>query len=63
MGSHEPRKNHLAVLHAAEVLWREGLPFSLVFVGGNSWNSGDFEAQVEQPAGRQPARANRPGAA
>jgi glycosyltransferase involved in cell wall biosynthesis len=47
VGSHEPRKNHLALLHAAEVLWREGLTFSLVFVGGNSWNSAEFEAQVE----------------
>jgi glycosyltransferase involved in cell wall biosynthesis len=46
VGSHEPRKNHLALLHAAEVLWREGLLFSLVFVGGNSWNSGEFDAQV-----------------
>ena len=46
VGSHEPRKNHLALLHAAEVLWRQGLAFSLVFVGGNSWNSGEFEAQV-----------------
>jgi hypothetical protein len=47
VGSHEPRKNHLALLHAAEVLWRQGLAFSLVFVGGNSWNSGEFEAQVK----------------
>lgn len=46
VGSHEPRKNHLAVLHAAEVLWREGLRFSLIFVGGNSWNSGRFIARV-----------------
>lgn len=42
VGSHEPRKNHLAVLHAAELLWREGLAYSLVFVGGNSWNSARF---------------------
>ncbi|NMR20866.1 glycosyltransferase family 1 protein [Cellulomonas fimi] len=39
VGSHEPRKNHLAVLHAAELLWRRGRKFSLVFVGGNAWNS------------------------
>jgi glycosyltransferase involved in cell wall biosynthesis len=55
VGSHEPRKNHLAVLHAAEVLWREGLRFSLAFVGGNSWNSAAFETQVESLR-----RANRP---
>jgi glycosyltransferase involved in cell wall biosynthesis len=47
VGSHEPRKNHLAVLHAAEVLWREGQRFSLAFLGGNSWNSAEFEAQVQ----------------
>ena len=42
VGSHEPRKNHVAVLHAAELLWREGLAFSLTFIGGNSWNSEAF---------------------
>ena len=54
VGSHEPRKNHVAVLHAAELLWREGLRFSLTFVGGNSWNSEAFLAGVArlQLAGR-----------
>jgi hypothetical protein len=42
VGSHEPRKNHLAILHAAEMLWREGQSFSLCFIGGNSWNSEEF---------------------
>ena len=42
VGSHEPRKNHLAVLHAAEVLWRRGVQFSLVLVGGNAWKSERF---------------------
>lgn len=42
VGSHEPRKNHLTVLHAAELLWREGLQFSLLFVGGNSWHAEEF---------------------
>lgn len=37
VGSHEPRKNHLAVLHAAELLWREGRRFELVFIGGSGW--------------------------
>lgn len=41
VGSHEPRKNHLAVLHAAEVLWREGLAFRLQFIGGSGWGD-DF---------------------
>ncbi len=55
VGSHEPRKNHLALLHAAELLWREGLQFTLAFVGGNSWNSAPFDAQVETLR-----QANRP---
>jgi glycosyltransferase involved in cell wall biosynthesis len=46
VGSHEPRKNHLAILQAAEILWREGLRFTLTFVGGNAWRSGIFDAQV-----------------
>ncbi|MET3806931.1 glycosyltransferase involved in cell wall biosynthesis [Nakamurella sp. UYEF19] len=37
VGSHEPRKNHLAVLHAAEILWREGRAFTLRFIGGSGW--------------------------
>lgn len=36
VGSHEGRKNHRALLYAAEVLWREGLEFELEFVGGGS---------------------------
>jgi glycosyltransferase involved in cell wall biosynthesis len=46
VGSHEPRKNHLAVLHAAELLWRQGLRFSMVFVGAGSWNATDYETTV-----------------
>jgi glycosyltransferase involved in cell wall biosynthesis len=54
VGSHEPRKNHRAVLHAAELLWRDGLTFSLLFVGGNSWNSERFTRALHdlQAAGR-----------
>jgi glycosyltransferase involved in cell wall biosynthesis len=48
VGSHEPRKNHLAVLHAAELLWREGVSFSLSFVGGNSWNSAAFSRRLTE---------------
>lgn len=47
VGSHEPRKNHLAVLHAAELLWREGLRFSLTFIGGNSWGGDEFVATLQ----------------
>lgn len=54
VGSHEPRKNHLAILHAAELLWREGHRFSLSFIGGNSWRSEEFTERLEtlQHAGR-----------
>lgn len=54
VGSHEPRKNHVAVLHAAEHLWQEGRSFSLTFIGGNSWNSDEFTGTLAelQAAGR-----------
>jgi hypothetical protein len=48
VGSHEPRKNHLAVLHAAELLWRAGLQFSLAFVGTGSWGAERFEARLAE---------------
>ncbi|TXK16261.1 glycosyltransferase [Homoserinibacter sp. GY 40078] len=34
VGSHEIRKNQIAVADAAERLWRDGLRFSLLFAGG-----------------------------
>lgn len=46
VGSHEPRKNHMAVLYAAESLWLDGHQFALAFIGGNSWNSENFESEV-----------------
>lgn len=48
VGSHEPRKNHLAVLHAAELLWRDGLRFRLQFIGGSSWASGGFDSVLRK---------------
>jgi len=60
VGSHEPRKNHLAVLHAAELLWREGQRFSLIFIGGNGWHGEQFEARLaELQAGGRPVEAIR----
>ncbi len=50
VGSHEPRKNHLAVLHAAELLWRDGHEFSLLFVGGNAWKSEGFVRRLAELA-------------
>lgn len=34
VGSIEPRKNQIALVYAAEALWREGLDFELMLVGG-----------------------------
>jgi glycosyltransferase involved in cell wall biosynthesis len=48
VGSHEPRKNHLAILQACELLWRRGLEFSVVFIGGNSWSSDRFTTRLRQ---------------
>jgi glycosyltransferase involved in cell wall biosynthesis len=45
IGSFEPRKNQLAVLHAAEHLWREGLDFRLEFIGGSAMAS-EFDAMM-----------------
>lgn len=39
VGSFEPRKNQLAVLHAARRLWREGLEFEIDFVGGGGYRT------------------------
>ena len=39
VGSFEPRKNGLAVLHCAERLWRDGLRFELRFIGGSGWGT------------------------
>ena len=55
VGSHEPRKNHLAVLHACELLWREGLRFNIALVGSGSWKAEPFRAKVAEGQG-----ANRP---
>ncbi len=48
VGSHEPRKNHMAVLSAAELLWRRGESFALVFLGGNSWRGERFFERVDE---------------
>ncbi len=51
VGSFEPRKNQLALLVAAERLWREGIAFRLRFVGGGGWRT-EFEALVNRLAGQ-----------
>jgi glycosyltransferase involved in cell wall biosynthesis len=56
VGSHEPRKNQLALLHAADSLWREGLRFRLRLIGGGSlWFTRVFDGVV-----RDLRRAGRP---
>lgn len=52
VGSHEPRKNHLAVLQAAELCWRAGLEFTLLFVGGNSWAAQEFHSRTQELVAR-----------
>lgn len=52
VGSHEPRKNHVAVLSAAEQLWRAGRHFQLVFIGGNAWRSAPFFDELGRLRGR-----------
>jgi FkbM family methyltransferase len=47
VGSHEPRKNHLVVLEAAQKMWRNGADFHLLMIGGSGWRSEEFEAYVD----------------
>lgn len=54
VGSHEPRKNQEGVLHAAELLWREGIDFQLVFVGRG-------DASLTTPFDRRLAKLRRAG--
>lgn len=57
VGSHEPRKNHLAILTAVEQLWRAGRKFNLVFIGGNAWGSDEFTSEIESLSrGGRPVR-------
>lgn len=47
VGSHEPRKNHDAVLYASEVLWREGHDFRVRFIGrGSLWFTKGFDQRI-----------------
>jgi glycosyltransferase involved in cell wall biosynthesis len=48
VGSHEPRKNHMAVLEAAERLWTQGHWFYLIFMGGGGWRDDDFNDEVHR---------------
>jgi glycosyltransferase involved in cell wall biosynthesis len=53
VGSFEPRKNQLALIHASERLWREGLHFELLLIAGSAWSAEVPEAIRElQDRGR-----------
>jgi glycosyltransferase involved in cell wall biosynthesis len=47
VGSLEPRKNHLALLYAAERLWQEGLTFELTLYAGSAWGD-DIQRRIAQ---------------
>jgi hypothetical protein len=50
VGSHEPRKNHLAVLHAAHRAWLDGHRFTLAFVGARGWRGAEFAREAARLA-------------
>lgn len=52
VGSHEPRKNHVAFLHACELLWRDGVEFDVVMAGGNSWDTELYDEFFDELARR-----------
>ncbi|MEJ7650315.1 MAG: glycosyltransferase [Nakamurella sp.] len=54
IGSFEPRKNHLAVLNAAEQLWREGIDFRMRFIGGSGWGHEFPDAAADLIAAGRP---------
>ena len=47
VGTHEPRKNHLRILFAAEELWRRGAKFHLAFIGSRGWRAEEFWEKFE----------------
>jgi glycosyltransferase involved in cell wall biosynthesis len=61
VGTQEPRKNQLAVLSAAELLWREGLDFRLLFIGsGAKALSAPFDHELQRlQAGGRPVAVQR----
>lgn len=50
VGSQEAHKNHLSLVHAAEVLWREGLEFEVEMLGRAGWGAERLEARVAELA-------------
>ncbi|GIG29926.1 glycosyltransferase [Cellulomonas marina] len=48
VGRLEPHKNHGALLHAAERLWREGAQFDLCLVGRPGWDVSRVQGQLDR---------------
>lgn len=49
VGTQEPRKNQLAVLAASELLWKRGLDFEVLFIGGAAMPlSIPFDVEVDR---------------
>ncbi|MCU1557252.1 MAG: hypothetical protein JWN09_1247 [Microbacteriaceae bacterium] len=49
VGTQEPRKNQLAVLAASELLWKRGLDFEMLFIGGAAMPlSIPFDVEVDR---------------
>jgi glycosyltransferase involved in cell wall biosynthesis len=60
VGSQEEHKNHLALVHAAEVLWREGLDFEVELIGRAGWNADRLAERVDAlAAAGRPVRFRR----
>ena len=51
VGRLEPHKNHGALLHAAERLWREGIDFELELIGGPGWDTTSVDLQLARLVG------------
>jgi glycosyltransferase involved in cell wall biosynthesis len=47
-GSREPHKNQRAALHAAERLWREGVPLDVRMIGGPGWSDAVLRPVIER---------------
>lgn len=52
VGSIEPRKGHQQTLEAFRLLWREGFPYALVFVGREGWKMENFCQDLRGEANR-----------
>jgi glycosyltransferase involved in cell wall biosynthesis len=48
VGTLEPRKGHLQMLEAFEILWEKGLNVNLVFVGKEGWNVENLKNKISK---------------